>query len=100
VAPVAYWPTPVQAPSNTAKIYVSLPADAKLTIDDRPTVSTSESRLFESPTLTPGKTFHYVLKATVVRGGKTETVTKTVAVRAGEDTRVKIEIPESVAVRD
>jgi uncharacterized protein (TIGR03000 family) len=84
-----------QAPTNTAKIYVSLPADAKLTIDGVPTVSTSESRVFESPSLTPGKTFFYVLKATVVRDGKTEAVTKEVAVRAGENTRVKIEIPET-----
>jgi uncharacterized protein (TIGR03000 family) len=74
---------------------VSLPADAKLTIDGRPTVSTSASRVFESPSLTPGKTFYYVLKATVVRDGTTETVTKEVAVRAGEDSRVKIEIPET-----
>jgi uncharacterized protein (TIGR03000 family) len=73
---------------------VTLPADAKLTIGSTPTVSTSESRIFETPSLTPGKTFYYELKATVVRGGKTETVTKKVAVRAGEDTRVKIEIPE------
>ena len=79
---------------------MTLPADAKLTIDGRPTVSTSESRIFESPRLTPGKTFYYVLKATVVRGGKTETVTKKVAVRAGEDTRVQIEIPEAVAAED
>src|SRR5579871_4304503 len=90
-----YLSTPVQAPSNTAKVYVTLPADAKLTIDDTPTVSTSESRVFETPSLTPGKTFYYVLKATVVRDGKPETVTKEVAVRAGEDTRVKIEIPET-----
>jgi uncharacterized protein (TIGR03000 family) len=79
---------------------VTLPADAKLTIDGNPTVSTSESRVFESPSLTPGKTFYYVLKATVVRGGKTETVTEKVAVRAGEDTRVKIEIPEAAAAAD
>jgi uncharacterized protein (TIGR03000 family) len=98
--PGSYWPTPVQVPTNTAKLYVTLPADAKLTIDDRPTASTSESRLFESPSLPPGKTFHYVLKATVVRGGKTETVTKKVAVRAGEDTRVKIEIPEAAVAED
>jgi uncharacterized protein (TIGR03000 family) len=93
-----YLPTPVEAPANTAKLYVTLPADAKLAIDDNPTVSTSELRVFETPSLTPGKTFHYVLKATVVRDGKTETVTKKVAVRAGEDTRVQIEMPEAVAV--
>ena len=76
---------------------MTLPADAKLTIDGTPTVSTSESRVFESPSLTPGKTYLYVLKATVIRDGKTETVTKEVAVRAGEGTRVEIEIPEAVA---
>jgi uncharacterized protein (TIGR03000 family) len=93
-------PTPVQAPTNTAKLYVTLPTDAKLTIDGTPTVSTSELRVFESPRLTPGKTFYYVLKATVVRDGKTEAVTKEVTVRAGEDTRVKIEIPEAAAAQD
>ena len=95
-----YWPTPVQAPANTAKVYVTLPADAKLTIDGTPTVSTSETRLFESPSLTPGKTFFYVLKATVVRDGKTETVTKEVTVRAGEATQVRIEIPETAVAED
>jgi uncharacterized protein (TIGR03000 family) len=78
---------------------VTLPADAKLTIDDMPTVSTSESRVFESPSLSPGKTYYYVLKATVVRDGKPETVKKEVAVRAGEATRVKIEIPEAAAAQ-
>jgi len=90
-----YLPTPVQAPANTAKLYVNLPADAKLTINGTSTVSTSKSRVFESPSLTPGKTYFYVLKATLVRDGKPETVTKEVAVRAGEDSRVKIEIPET-----
>jgi uncharacterized protein (TIGR03000 family) len=78
---------------------VTLPADAKLTIDGSPTVATSRSRVFESPRLTPGKTFYYVLKATAVRGGKTKTVTKKVTVRAGEDTRVKIEIPQAAVAK-
>ena len=79
---------------------MTLPADAKLTIDGEPTVSTSESRVLETPSLTPGKTFHYVLKATAVRGGKTQTVTERVAVRAGEDTWVKIEVPEAAAAEE
>ncbi len=95
-----YWPTPVEAATNPAKLYVTLPADAELTIDGMPTVSTSEARIFESPRLTPGKTFYYVLKATVVRGGKTQAVTKKVAVRAGEETRVQIDIPEAVATNN
>lgn len=79
---------------------MTLPADATLTIDGKPTTSTSGSRVFESPGLPPGQTFYYVLKASVVHGDKTETVTKKVAVRAGEDTRVKIEIPEATASGD
>jgi uncharacterized protein (TIGR03000 family) len=78
---------------------VTLPADAKLIIDGKPTVQTSESRTFESPSLTPGKTYYYTLQATAVRDGKTETVTKKVEVRAGEATRVKIEIPEAAVAR-
>jgi uncharacterized protein (TIGR03000 family) len=74
---------------------VTLPEDAKLTVDGTPTVSTSESRVFESPSLAPGQTFYYELKATAVRGGKTQTVRKKVPVRAGQDTRVRIDIPEA-----
>jgi uncharacterized protein (TIGR03000 family) len=99
-APAQYLPAPVQVPATTAKVHVTLPADAKLTIDGTPTASTSESRVFESPSLPPGKTFYYVLKATVVRDGETETVTKEVAVRAGKDTWVNIEIPEAAAAQD
>jgi uncharacterized protein (TIGR03000 family) len=83
-----------------ARLYVTLPAEAQLTIDDTPTVSTSNERVFESPTLPQGKTFYYVLKATVTRDGKTETVTQKVAVRAGEDTQVKLEIPATSAAAD
>jgi uncharacterized protein (TIGR03000 family) len=78
----------------------ALPADAKPTSDGSPTVSTSASRVFESPSLTPGKTFYYVPKAPAVRGGKTETVTERVAVRAGADTRVKSEIPETAVAQN
>lgn len=97
MAQAMYVQPQVQAPDTTAKLHVTLPADATLTIDGNPTGSTSEYRIFRSPSLPQGKIFHYELKATVVRDGKTETVTKKVAVRAGEDTRVQIELPEAVA---
>jgi uncharacterized protein (TIGR03000 family) len=83
-----------------ARVYVSLPAEATLTIDDTPTVSTTAERVFESPTLPQGKTFYYTLKATITRDGKTETVTQKVAIRAGEDTQVKLEIPAASAAAD
>jgi uncharacterized protein (TIGR03000 family) len=83
-----------------ATIIVSLPAEAKLLIDDAATTSTSELRVFSSPSLEPGKDFYYTLKGDVERVGRTLTTTQYVKVRAGQETRVQLEFPvTSVALR-
>ncbi len=74
-----------------ATIIVSLPADARLSIDDAPTTSTSERRVFVSPELNPGRQYHYTLKAEWNRDGKNVVVTKEVAVSAGNQTAVTLE---------
>lgn len=79
--------------SLPATIQVTLPADAKLTIDNTPTTSTSGQRVFVSPSLPMGRTFHYTLQATVVREGKPVTLQETVAVRAGEQANVTLTLP-------
>jgi uncharacterized protein (TIGR03000 family) len=81
-----------------ATIIVSLPAEAKLTIDDAATKSTSATRVFASPTLETGKEYYYTLKAEITRDGKTVPVEKRVAVRAGEETRVTLEFPTATSV--
>ena len=93
---------PVKPPKDTEKpkeesavpapatIIVSLPADAKLTIDDAATTSTSSLRVFNSPTLPVGRDFHYTLKAEYSRDGKPVTRSKEVTVRAGGETRVNL----------
>jgi uncharacterized protein (TIGR03000 family) len=91
-------PKPVTPKDKTslpapATIVVSLPADAKLTIDDAATTSTSTTRVFVSPTLPAGKEYHYVLKAEIVREGRTITCTETVPVSAGEQARVTMQFP-------
>jgi uncharacterized protein (TIGR03000 family) len=68
-----------------------LPADAKLSIDDAPTTSTSSVRTFVTPELNPAKDYHYTLKAEIVRDGRTQSVVEQVSVRAGEETRVSID---------
>jgi uncharacterized protein (TIGR03000 family) len=78
-----------------ATFVVILPADAKLTVDDAATTSTSSMRVFASPDLPAGKEFYYTLKADIVRGGQPLTVKKRVLVRAGEETRVALEFPTS-----
>jgi uncharacterized protein (TIGR03000 family) len=95
--PKAGTTTAIPAP---ATIVVSLPADARLTVDDTVTKSTSTTRTFASPVLENGRDFHYTLKAEIVREGKTYTAIRRVAVRAGEETQVSLDIPvETVAQR-
>jgi uncharacterized protein (TIGR03000 family) len=74
-----------------ARIVVNVPADAKLTIDDAATVSTSARRVFTSPDLPMGREFHYTLKAEWTRDGKPVVISKQVVVRAGEETDVTMD---------
>jgi uncharacterized protein (TIGR03000 family) len=82
-----------------ARIVVQLPADATLTIDGLPTKSTSDQHVFASPPLQPGRTFYYTFKATVLRDGRPVTSEERVQVRAGEETRVKLDLPTTVLTR-
>ena len=82
-----------------ATIVVSLPADAKLTIDGEATTSTSAQRVFVSPNLPVGKEFHYMLKAEIMVKGKPVVVSESVAVKAGEESRITLSAPTGVAAR-
>jgi uncharacterized protein (TIGR03000 family) len=80
-----------------ATIVVRLPADAKLTIDDAATASTSARRVFTSPDLPAGREFHYTLKAEWTRDGKPVAISRQIAVRAGEETDLTLEADAAVA---
>jgi uncharacterized protein (TIGR03000 family) len=82
---------PIPAPENMstvaprAQIVVDVPADAKLFVDDQPMKTTSSRRVFRTPILDPGQTYYYILRAEIVRDGKTQTATKRVIIRSGEE---------------
>jgi uncharacterized protein (TIGR03000 family) len=80
--------TIVQAPPRkSARIVVDLPADAKLFVDDQSTRTRSASRrVFQSPSLEPGTNYSYRLRAELERDGKKYQQTKTINVRAGQET--------------
>ena len=82
------------APATTV---VSLPADARLTVDGAATESRSARRTFLSPPLERGQAYYYMLRAETVHNGQTLSTTKQVVVRAGQESRVALEIPMSVA---
>jgi uncharacterized protein (TIGR03000 family) len=88
-----------QPETGAAVIVVSLPADAKLTFDGEATTSTSDQRVFVSPVLPAGQEYHYTLQAEVVVDGKPITISKTVAVRAGEESHISLTPTTGVAAR-
>ena len=88
-------PTPKVQADAPAVILVSLPENAKLTIDGNATTSTSSQRTFISPPLPQGEQFQYTLRAEVVREGRTITETHLVNVRGGEETRVPFNFSSS-----
>jgi uncharacterized protein (TIGR03000 family) len=76
--------------STSATLVVSLPADARLTIDGQATTSVSSVRTFTSPELQPGRTYVYTLQAVYTRDGEEKTVSKKVHVWAGRTSRVDL----------
>lgn len=79
--------------SQPARLVVKLPAEAKLTLDDHVTKSTSDRRVFVTPPLTPGVAYQYTLRAEVMQDGELKSVVRKVTVQAGQDTEVELAIP-------
>ncbi|HXG11438.1 MAG TPA: TIGR03000 domain-containing protein [Gemmataceae bacterium] len=84
---------------SKARLIVELPADAKLYIDDQLMKTTSARRVFNTPPLEPGQGYYYILRAEIVRDGKTYTDTKQVVVRAGAEVQANFHDLELAAVR-
>ena len=78
------------ASPNAATVVVTLPADAKLTIDGAATTSTSSERTFETPELKTGKTYAYTLEATFQKDGKAVVVSKKITIEAGKTSTVDL----------
>ena len=76
-----------------AYLVVNLPENAQLTVEGTATTSTSAVRTFQTPPLEYGQSYSYTLRAEVERDGVMTGVTQTVTVRAGQTTRVSLEVP-------
>jgi uncharacterized protein (TIGR03000 family) len=79
--------------ASPATVVVTLPADARLTVDGEATKSTSGMRRFVTPPLRPGKKYGYTFKAEFVRQGQMITVARKVPVEAGRQTAVSLDLP-------
>ena len=85
-------PAAARADEAPAVIRVTLPADAKLTIDGDATKATSADRTFVTPPLEKGKDFQYTLKAEFVHDGDQVTVERRITVRAGQQTAADLNL--------
>jgi uncharacterized protein (TIGR03000 family) len=81
---------------SSATLVVHLPEDARLTVDGQATASTSGTRVFASPPLADGKDYCYTLRAEVTRDGETQTVTRQVVIRAGDEKHITLQPSEAV----
>jgi uncharacterized protein (TIGR03000 family) len=73
--------------SNSARLVVDLPADARLYING----GLYPTRTFRTPALESGKPYHYVVRAEIVRDGRTESETRYVGVTAGDEITVSFQ---------
>ena len=104
--PVAVAPNPLPAatrlmyynPSNSANepatIIVHVPENATLLVNGKQTRSTSSTRLFYSPPLESGKSYHYDFEARIDRDDQTVKARKRVEVGAGDRREISITMPD------
>lgn len=81
----AYYAPPTD---NSAMIHLRVPASATVWVDGGRTKLTGSDRNFSTPSLTPGKTFEYQIKARWMEDGKPVEKTRTVDVRANQTSNV------------
>ena len=90
VVPSGHGKKVAAASPNAATVVVTLPANAKLTVDGDATVSTSSERTFETPELVAGKTYAYTLEATFQQDGKAVVISKKIKIEAGKTATVDL----------
>ncbi len=86
-----------ELPAPAAHITVRLPADARLTVHGVDCPLASDTRAFDTPPLTPGQKYYYLLKAEVVREGRTIAQTRRIDFRSGDN--VTVSFDDLVATR-
>jgi len=80
--------------SARARLIITLPAGAKLYVDDQPIPATNKKE-FRTPKLEQGEKYFYDLRAEIVQDGKTVTKTKRVTITAGDVIKADFSTPGS-----
>ena len=73
----------INAEAAPAILTITVPADAKLYVDGQLTDGEGTTRQFHTPSLQPGQTYYYEMKAEVEIDGDVKSQTKRVLVESG-----------------
>jgi uncharacterized protein (TIGR03000 family) len=89
----------IAAPATSAVAYlnISVPADAKLYLQDQLMTVEGAQRRFVTPTIAAGETQLYSVKVEIVRDGKTLTKTAQTTVIPGQEAFVAVDFDAQVA---
>ncbi len=98
-APVAASTKPRAAETQTARITVSLPSNARLWVDNVKCPLVSGQRSFNTPALNPGTEYFYTLRMEVDRDGQVVSENRRVFVAAGRSISVDFNTPATVTAR-
>jgi len=93
-APVVAPPAGLLPTKQSATVEVKAPADAVITFDGHPTHQTGSHRLFTTPPLVKGKSYHYTVEAAFTQEGKKVTQSARVAVYAGGRATAVFPVPK------
>ena len=78
----------MQQPGSEAQVIVRVPANATLFANGQKTQLTGAERVFQTPALTPGVDFNYVMRVEYASHGEIKSAKKQITVRAGYRTVV------------
>lgn len=80
--------SPAQGNAAAARVTLTVPAQARVTVDGKPVQVSSPTKTFTVPGLDRDHTYYYEFRAEVVRDGVPYSEKKKVLVRAGEEVKV------------
>jgi uncharacterized protein (TIGR03000 family) len=89
----------VEDRTQIARITVKLPSSARLWVDDVNCPLTSSERTFNTPTLTPGQQYYYILRMEVEQDGQLVTENRRVFIAAGQHVTVDFNAPQTVTAQ-
>jgi uncharacterized protein (TIGR03000 family) len=82
----------------TASVTLDLPEGAVVTVNGQQIANVGGRQTFRTPAIEANSDYHYVVRIQLTRDGQTTDVTRVVPIRAGQESLVSLEGPETTTV--